>query len=67
MNKWICLICRFILENTLLDKYVRSIVSIYLVVIWALAGVFSENFNAKEPSRSNIFVGEELYYTLLHA
>lgn len=50
------LIVWFILENTLLDKYVRFIVSIYPVMIWALAGVFAENYDAEEPSRNNIFV-----------
>lgn len=59
--------CRFILENTLLDKYVRFIVSIYPVVIWALAGVFAENYDAEEPSRNNIFVGKELNQSPWHA
>lgn len=51
---------RFILENTVLDQYVRCILSIFPVVIWALAGVFAENYNAEDPSRNNVFIGEEL-------
>ncbi|XP_029314087.1 uncharacterized protein LOC115025763 [Cottoperca gobio] len=42
----------FVLENFVLDKYVRYILSIYPVVIWALAGVFSKN----EDTRNSIFV-----------
>lgn len=57
-------ICRFILENTVLDQYVRCIVSIFPVVIWALAGVFAENYHAEDPSRTNIFIGEELHSSL---
>jgi len=33
----------FILENTVLDNYVRFLLTPYLVVIWASIGVFSKN------------------------
>ncbi|XP_060950211.1 uncharacterized protein LOC133027194 [Limanda limanda] len=46
----------FILENSVLDKHVRFILTIYPVVIWALTGVFMENYNAKDPTRNNIFI-----------
>lgn len=58
---FICWISRrFILENSVLDKHVRFIVSVYPVVIWALAGICAKNYKAGDPSRNNIFVGEEL-------
>lgn len=50
--------CRFILENSVLDKHLRHILSIYPVVIWALTGVFTKNYNTTKPSRNNIFNGE---------
>ncbi|XP_068438431.1 uncharacterized protein [Clinocottus analis] len=46
----------FFLENFVLDKYVRYILSIYPFVIWALTGVFTGNNNAADPSRNNIFI-----------
>ncbi|XP_041670545.1 uncharacterized protein LOC121527596 [Cheilinus undulatus] len=46
----------FILENTVLDKHVRYILSIYPSVIWALAGVFDKNYMASYLSRTNIFI-----------
>lgn len=51
---------RFILENSVLDKHVRLILSIYPVVIWALTGVFMNNYNTADPTFNNIFIGEEL-------
>ncbi|KAK1885079.1 putative ammonia channel [Dissostichus eleginoides] len=45
-----------VLENTILDKHVRNILSIYPAVIWALTGVFSKNYNAADPSRNNTFI-----------
>ncbi|XP_068199840.1 uncharacterized protein [Antennarius striatus] len=44
----------FILENSVLDKYVRYILTIYPVVIWALTGIFMKNYDAVAPSRNNI-------------
>ncbi|GAA6214988.1 uncharacterized protein LOC108881602 [Lates japonicus] len=46
----------FILENSVLDKHVRLILSIYPVVIWALTGVFMNNYNAADPTFNNIFI-----------
>ncbi|XP_073344171.1 uncharacterized protein [Pagrus major] len=45
----------FILENSVLDKYVRYILTIYPAVIWALTGVFMKNYDAANPTRNNIF------------
>ena len=55
---WIC--HRFVLENSVLDKYVRYILTIYPSVIWAVTGVFTKNYDAANPTRNNIFIGEEL-------
>ncbi|KAM6900672.1 uncharacterized protein FYW49_017188 [Xenentodon cancila] len=52
----VVLIVWFILENSILDKHVRFILTIYPVVIWALTGVFTKNFNAAAPTRNNIFI-----------
>ncbi|CAK6972891.1 uncharacterized protein LOC121888488 [Scomber scombrus] len=46
----------FILENGVLDKYVRYILSIYPVVIWALTGVYTKNYDAEAQSPSDIFI-----------
>ncbi|XP_023263652.1 uncharacterized protein LOC111656237 [Seriola lalandi dorsalis] len=43
----------FMLENTVLDKHVRFIFTIYPVVIWALTGVVMKNTAAS--TRNNIF------------
>uniref|UniRef100_UPI0037E8AA0B uncharacterized protein n=1 Tax=Semicossyphus pulcher TaxID=241346 RepID=UPI0037E8AA0B len=46
----------FILENVVLDKYVRYILIVYPVVIWALCGNLDKNYDAKAPSRNGIFI-----------
>lgn len=46
----------FILENFVLDKYVRYILIVYPVVIWALAGNLDKNYNPDSPSRNGIFI-----------
>ncbi|XP_038149570.1 uncharacterized protein LOC119788947 [Cyprinodon tularosa] len=45
----------FFLENFILDRHVRFVLTVYPVVIWALTGVFTENYNAADPTRNNIF------------
>ncbi|XP_060920826.1 uncharacterized protein si:ch211-161h7.5 [Labrus mixtus] len=52
----VLLLVWFILENSVLDKHVRYILSIYPSVIWALTGVFDQNYVAAFPSRTNIFI-----------
>ncbi|KAA8580742.1 uncharacterized protein si:ch211-161h7.5 [Etheostoma spectabile] len=44
----------FFLENFVLDKHVRYILTIYPVVIWAVTGAFTKN-NTADPTRNNIF------------
>ncbi|TMS16419.1 hypothetical protein E3U43_013712 [Larimichthys crocea] len=51
---------RFILENSVLDKHVRYILTIYPAVIWALTGVFTKNYDAAAPTRNNIFIAAQL-------
>ncbi|XP_072307460.1 uncharacterized protein [Eucyclogobius newberryi] len=46
----------FVLENWLLEKHVRYIVSIYPAVIWALTGVFTNNYDAAAPTTNNTFI-----------
>ncbi|XP_012735598.2 uncharacterized protein LOC105938417 [Fundulus heteroclitus] len=52
----VAVVAWFVLENFVLDKHVRFILTIYPVVIWALTGVFTENYNAADPTRNNIFI-----------
>ncbi|XP_028289338.1 uncharacterized protein LOC114453585 [Parambassis ranga] len=52
---------KFILENFVIEKHVRFILSIYPAVTWALAGVFTKNYNAASATRNNTFIG--LYTT----
>ncbi|MEQ2252088.1 hypothetical protein ILYODFUR_018139 [Ilyodon furcidens] len=53
---WLIDFLRFFLENFVFDKHVRFILTIYPVVIWALTGVFTQNYNAADPTRNNIFI-----------
>ncbi|KAK1172517.1 hypothetical protein AOXY_G5118 [Acipenser oxyrinchus oxyrinchus] len=46
----------FVAENFFLDKYVRYTLTIYPVVIVALCGNMTKNFNAESPSRNGIFI-----------
>ncbi|RVE58815.1 hypothetical protein OJAV_G00197550 [Oryzias javanicus] len=52
----VVLVVWFILENSVLDKHVRLILSIYPVVIWALTGVYTKTYNPAAPTRNNIFI-----------
>ncbi|XP_051910254.1 uncharacterized protein LOC127593076 [Hippocampus zosterae] len=45
----------FVLENFFLDKHVRYILVIYPVVIWALIGSYTKNYDAESPSQTGIF------------
>ncbi|KAM6977669.1 uncharacterized protein FYW47_002448 [Aplochiton taeniatus] len=45
----------FVLENFVFEKHVRYILTIYPVVIVALSGNISKNYNASAPSRTDIF------------
>ncbi|XP_071769882.1 uncharacterized protein LOC139923080 [Centroberyx gerrardi] len=52
----VVLLVWFILENFVLDKHVRYILTIYPVVIWALSGNLDKNYDAAAPSRNGIFI-----------
>lgn len=61
-----CMSRRFMLENFVLDKHVRYIITTYLVVIWALTGVFMKKQDAVISIVNSNFIGEELLHVLLH-
>lgn len=46
----------FVLENFVLDKHVRYILTIYPVVIVALTGNMTKNFDFAAPNRNGIFI-----------
>ena len=43
----------FILENTILDRFLRLVFIVYLVVIWALSGVLSAHYGDDDENRRN--------------
>ena len=47
------LLLYFVLENTILDRFLRLVFIVYLVVIWALSGVFSAHFGDDDENRRN--------------
>ncbi|XP_027721420.1 uncharacterized protein LOC114045542 isoform X1 [Vombatus ursinus] len=49
------LVLWFYLENFLLDKYVRYILTVYPVVMVALSGNIAQHYNTSAPTRNNIF------------
>ncbi|KAA0704748.1 hypothetical protein E1301_Tti000937 [Triplophysa tibetana] len=46
----------FIVENFVFEKHLRYILTIYPVVIVALSGNLTKNFNAANPSRNGIYI-----------
>nr|XP_006634472.1 PREDICTED: uncharacterized protein LOC102694756 [Lepisosteus oculatus] len=50
------LVVWFALENFVLEKHVRYILTVYPVVIVALSGNMTKNFNAQSPSSNGIFI-----------
>lgn len=54
---------RFILENFVIEKHVRYILTPYPVVIWALTGNVVKNYDATSPTNSAIFIGKTLKNT----
>ena len=53
-----CFVCRFILENWVLDRWVRNILTVYPVVIVALVGNIMKHFNPADPTTNSVFMGE---------
>lgn len=49
---------RFILENFVFEKHLRYILTVYPVVIVALSGNMTKNFNSADPSRNGIYIGK---------
>uniref|UniRef100_A0A3P8WJI0 Uncharacterized LOC103377224 n=1 Tax=Cynoglossus semilaevis TaxID=244447 RepID=A0A3P8WJI0_CYNSE len=46
----------FLLENLVLDKHVRYMLTTYPVVIWALSGNLDKNYNPASPNINGIFI-----------
>lgn len=51
-------VCRFILENWVLDRWVRNILTVYPVVIVALVGNILKHFNPADPTPNSLFMGK---------
>ncbi len=51
----VTVIVYFLLENTLFDKFLRYVFSVYPVVIWALIGVLSKHWSDDDAKRNNIY------------
>ena len=47
----------FTLENTILDRFARYVFAVYPVVIWALIGVLSKQWNRDDENRRNQIYG----------
>lgn len=56
--------CRFILENWVLDRWVRNILTVYPVVIVALVGNIWKHYKPADPSANSVFMGEFFSYFL---
>ncbi|XP_077100763.1 uncharacterized protein LOC143751869 [Siphateles boraxobius] len=46
----------FIVENFVFEKHLRYILTVYPVVIVALSGNMTKNFNSADPSRNGIYI-----------
>ncbi|KAK0132680.1 hypothetical protein N1851_032444 [Merluccius polli] len=46
----------FILENFVIEKHMRCILTVYPVVIWALLGNLVKNFDDTSPNRNGLFI-----------
>ncbi|MEQ2288319.1 hypothetical protein AMECASPLE_021436 [Ameca splendens] len=55
----VVLLAWFIVENFVLDKYLRYVFIPYVVVIWALTGNLDKNYDTSSPSRNGIFIGKK--------
>ena len=45
----------FILENTVLDRFVRYVLIVYPVIVWVLAAILSAHWNQEDNNRNPIF------------
>lgn len=54
---FILIVCRFILENWVLDRWVRNILTVYPVVIVALVGNVWKHFHPEDPTANAVFMG----------
>ena len=51
----VTLVVYFVLENTILDRFLRYVLSVYPVVIWALIGVVSKHWSIEGEERNSRF------------
>lgn len=54
---------RFTVENFLIEKHVRYILTIYPVIIYALIGSLSKHYDAAAPGRNAVFSGKSVINT----
>lgn len=54
---------RFTVENFLIEKHVRYILTVYPVIIYALIGGLSKHYDAAEPGRNAVFSGKSMINT----
>lgn len=52
----VALLVWFALEQLVLDKHVRYILTTYPVLIWALSGNLDKNYNAESPDQNGILI-----------
>ena len=52
--------CRFVVENFVIDRHVRYILTVYPVVIVALVGNVYKHYDPEAPGRNAKFTGEPL-------
>lgn len=57
-SRSLLLASRFILENWVLDRWVRNILTVYPVVIVALVGNVWKHFHPDEPTANAVFTGQ---------
>ena len=51
----VTLVVYFVLENTVFDRYLRYVLSVYPVVIWALIGVLVKHWDNEDEERNTRF------------
>ncbi|XP_056599708.1 uncharacterized protein si:dkey-29d8.3 [Triplophysa dalaica] len=49
------LVTWFIVENFVIEKHVRYILTVYPVIIYALIGILSKHYNKADPGRNAVF------------
>lgn len=50
------LVTYFLLENTILDRFLRYVFAVYPVVLWTLAGILAETWEGLSSDRNQLFM-----------